>query len=74
MNSKTEGTLAILAALLVLFSAMWDPRVSVGVSILALLGGESINLCKDKIKPVSEDRRSCESGSLSPAHKTLIVI
>jgi hypothetical protein len=38
MNSKTEGTLAILAALLVLFSAMWDPRVSVGVSILALVG------------------------------------
>jgi hypothetical protein len=38
MNTKTEGTLAILAALLVLFSAMWDARVSVGVSILALLG------------------------------------
>ena len=38
MNTKTEGTLAILAALLVLFSAMWDPRVSVGISILALLG------------------------------------
>jgi hypothetical protein len=38
MNTKTEGILAILAALLVLFSAMWDPRVSVAVSILALLG------------------------------------
>ena len=38
MNTKTEGVLAILAALLVLFSAMWDPRVSVVVSILALLG------------------------------------
>jgi hypothetical protein len=38
MNSKTEGVLSILAALLVLFSAMWDPRVSVAVSILALLG------------------------------------
>ena len=36
MNSKTEGTIAILAALLVLFSAMWDPRVSVVVSIVAL--------------------------------------
>ena len=36
MNTKTEGTIAILAALLVLFSAMWDPRVSVGVSIVAL--------------------------------------
>lgn len=38
MNTKTEGTLAIIAALLVLFSALWDPRVSVAVSILALLG------------------------------------
>jgi hypothetical protein len=38
MNTKTEGTLAILAALLVLFSAMWDPRVSVVVSLLALVG------------------------------------
>jgi hypothetical protein len=38
MNTKTEGAIAIIAALIVLFSAMWDPRVSVGVSILALLG------------------------------------
>lgn len=37
MNTKTEGTLAIIAALIVLFSAMWDPRVSVAVSIVALL-------------------------------------
>jgi hypothetical protein len=36
MNSKTEGTLAILAAMLVLFSAMWEPSVSVVVSIAAL--------------------------------------
>ena len=39
MNPKTtEGILAIIAALLVLFSAMWDPRVSVVVSVVALLG------------------------------------
>jgi hypothetical protein len=38
MNTKTEGALAILAALFVLFSAMWDPRISVAVSIFALLG------------------------------------
>ena len=38
MNSKTEGMLAIIAALLVLFSAMWDPRASVAVSVLALVG------------------------------------
>lgn len=38
MNTKTEGTIAILAALLVLFSAMWDPRISVAVSVVALVG------------------------------------
>ena len=38
MNTKTEVTLAIVAALLVLFSAMWDPRISVVVSLLALVG------------------------------------
>ena len=38
MNTKTEGTLAILAALIVLFSAMWNPLVSVVVSIAAFLG------------------------------------
>jgi len=36
MNTKTEGMIAIIAALLVLFSAMWDPRVSAAVSIVAL--------------------------------------
>jgi hypothetical protein len=38
MNAKTEGTIAILAALLVLLSAMWDPRVSIAVSVVALVG------------------------------------
>ena len=37
MNTKTEGTIAIIAALIVLFSAMWDPRISVAVSIIALM-------------------------------------
>ena len=36
MNTKTEGTLAIIAALIVLFSAMWNPLVSAAVSIVAL--------------------------------------
>ena len=36
MNTKTEGTIAIIAALLVLFSAMWDARVSAAVAIIAL--------------------------------------
>jgi hypothetical protein len=37
MKPKTESTLEILAALLVLFSAMWDPRISVAVAIVALV-------------------------------------
>lgn len=36
MNPRTEGTIAIVAALFVLFSAMWDPRISVVVSVVAL--------------------------------------
>ncbi len=40
MNNKTEGTFAIIAALLVLFSAMLDPRVFIilAVASLALFG------------------------------------
>jgi hypothetical protein len=38
MNARTEGVMAIIAALIVLFSAMWDPRISVVVSFLALAG------------------------------------
>jgi hypothetical protein len=36
MNARTEGTIAIVVALFVLFSAMWDARVSVAVSVIAL--------------------------------------
>lgn len=36
MNTKTEGTIAIVAALIVMFSAMWNPLVSVAVSVVAL--------------------------------------
>ena len=36
MNARTEGTIAIVAALFVLFSAMWDARISVVVSVVAL--------------------------------------
>ncbi|NIS81024.1 MAG: hypothetical protein GTO14_12635 [Anaerolineales bacterium] len=37
MNRRTEGTIAIITALFVLFSAMLDPRISVAVSVVALL-------------------------------------
>jgi hypothetical protein len=36
MDARTEGAIAIAAAFVVLFSAMWDPRVSVVVSVVAL--------------------------------------
>ncbi len=36
MNSKVEGSIAILLALVVLLSSMWDPRVSAAVSIAGL--------------------------------------
>ncbi len=36
MNSKTEGTIAIIAALLVLFSTMWDARISIAISVITL--------------------------------------
>lgn len=48
MNSKTESTVAILAALLVLFSAMWDPRISVAISVVALLGLGIYELVQNK--------------------------
>ena len=38
MNTKTEGVISLVAAFLVLFSAMWNPRVSIVVSIVALVG------------------------------------
>lgn len=37
-NNKEEGVFSIIAALIVLFSAMWDPWISIIVSIAALVG------------------------------------
>lgn len=41
MNEKTEATISILAALFVLISAMFDPKVSAGLAIafLVILAG-----------------------------------
>lgn len=36
--NKTEGILAIIAALIVLLSAMWAPMVSVIISVIVLFG------------------------------------
>ena len=37
MNAKTEGSLAIIAALFVLVSAMMAPLVSAGLAVVFLL-------------------------------------
>ena len=37
MNNRTEGLIAIIAALIVLFSAMLDPRVSAVLAVAGLL-------------------------------------
>lgn len=37
MSYKNEGVLAIVAALLVLFSSMWSAQVSLVISVAALL-------------------------------------
>ena len=36
MNSKVEGSIAIVLALVVLLSSTWDPRVFAAVSIVGL--------------------------------------
>ncbi|MDE2188234.1 MAG: hypothetical protein KGJ35_00690 [Patescibacteria group bacterium] len=38
MSPKTEGTISIIAALLVLFSAMLNPMVSIILAVVALVG------------------------------------
>jgi hypothetical protein len=38
MDNRTEGTISILAALLVLFSAMLDPRISIALAVIGLVG------------------------------------
>ena len=37
MNYKTEGTLAVIAAVAVLVSSLWNQQVAVVVGIVALL-------------------------------------
>jgi hypothetical protein len=37
MSPKIESGIAITSTILVLFSAMWDPRISVALSIFALV-------------------------------------
>jgi len=36
VNPRTQGINAIVGALFVLLSAIWDPRISIGVLVIAL--------------------------------------
>jgi len=38
MTNRTEGVVSTLAALLVLFTAMLDPRISAGLAVACLIG------------------------------------
>jgi hypothetical protein len=38
MNDSTEGLISSLAAILVLFTAMLDPRLSIAIAAAALTG------------------------------------
>ena len=38
MNSKTEAIVGTVGAILVLFTAMLDPMISLGLAVAALLG------------------------------------
>ncbi len=37
LNAKKEGMLSIIAALIVLFSSLWDPKISMLFSVVALV-------------------------------------
>ena len=57
MKNKIEGILEIVAALIVLFSSLWDPRVSVIVSVAALIIFGVIELLKNQSnKKVEEEK------------------
>ena len=47
-GGPTEGWAAIAAALMVLLSAMWNPRVSLAVSLIALLALGIVQLWRSR--------------------------
>ena len=52
MSPKTVGTISIVAALLVLFSAMFNPVVSVVLATIALVGLGAYHLLGKESKPI----------------------
>jgi len=48
MTDKTEATLAIIAALLVLFTTMLDPRLSAGLAVVLLIAFAVVKLVRSR--------------------------
>jgi Na+/H+ antiporter NhaD/arsenite permease-like protein len=48
MNKKKEGIISMVAALLVLFSAVWDPLVSLIIAFVALFASGVYDLWQGK--------------------------
>ncbi len=66
MSPKTVGTISIVAALLVLFSAMFNPVVSVALATIALIGLGTYSLLGKENKladiPVSKQTEEKEQN------------
>ena len=66
MSPKTLGTISIIAALLVLFSAMFNPVVSVALATIALIGLGAYSLLGKENKladiPVSKQTEEKEQN------------
>ena len=52
MNEKTEAVICFLAALLVLFSAMLDPRISLGLAVAFLVSLAGYKILKSNRRTV----------------------
>jgi|GEM_PF-1065351 flagellar biogenesis protein FliO len=48
MTDKTDATLAIIAALLVLFTTMLDPRLSAGLAVVLLVAFAVVKLVNSR--------------------------
>lgn len=48
MNSKIEGIITVLAALLVVFTAIMDPKISIGIAVTLLVALAIYKLAKEE--------------------------
>jgi uncharacterized membrane protein HdeD (DUF308 family) len=60
MKNKLEGIIEIVAALIVLFSSMWDPQLSAVLAVAALVIFGVIKLLSDQKDKKSQSEISNE--------------